>query len=65
MTLDEIRTIREKQSLETIGMTSEQLHTYFSKGADCLEKMIEEKRKMKNSIEEMNKNVSEVGIFSP
>ena len=38
MTLEEIRTIREKQSLETIGMTTEQLHEYFSKDANNLKK---------------------------
>ena len=49
MILDEIRAIREKQSLETIGMTTEQLHAYFSKGADALEKMMKEIRQEKSN----------------
>ena len=49
MTIDEIRAIREKTSLKTMGMTTEELQAYFAKGAADIEMRIAEIR-MKNSI---------------
>jgi len=45
MFIDELRTIREEISLETIGMTTDQLNAYYKKGADEMMKRIEEVRK--------------------
>ena len=45
MFIDELRVIREKRSLETLGMTTEQLNFYYKKGADEMMKIIEEMRK--------------------
>ena len=50
MTVDEVRAIREKMSLETIGMTSEELHQYFTQGAADIKQRIEEIRKKKGII---------------
>ena len=47
MTVAEVRAIREKQSLETIGMTKEELQAYFAKGAGEIQKMVDEIRKEK------------------
>ena len=47
MTVDEIRAIREKTSLETIGMTTEELRLYFAQGATDIERRIAEIRKKK------------------
>ena len=44
MTVEEVRTIKETMSLETIGMSVGELHTYYSKGADEIKKRVEEKR---------------------
>ena len=47
MTVDEVRAIREKTSLETIGMTTEELNQYFAQGAADIERRIAEIRKKK------------------
>jgi len=52
MKLEEIKAIREKQSLETIGMTTEEAAAYFKKGADELIQMMEELKQ---------KNIDKVG----
>ena len=44
MTVDEVRAIREKKSLETIEMTTKELNAYFNNGAEAIKKMIEEVR---------------------
>lgn len=48
MTVAEVRTIREQQSLETIGMTTAELQAYFAKGASEIQKMVDEMRKEKS-----------------
>jgi hypothetical protein len=50
MTVAEVRVIREKQSLETVGMTTEELRAYFAKGANEVQKMIDEIRREKGII---------------
>ena len=45
MTLAEVRVIRERQSLETVGMTADELRAYFAKGASEAQRMIDEIRK--------------------
>ena len=45
MTVDEVRAIREKKSLETIEMTAEELNVYFDKGANEIRDMINENQK--------------------
>jgi uncharacterized hydantoinase/oxoprolinase family protein len=45
MTVAEVREIREKQSLETIGLNTEELHDYFAKGASKIQFIIDEMRK--------------------
>ena len=56
MTLDEIREIRERQSLETIGMTTAEVAAYFRKGAKKALQRIEEIRQEKaNSEKGVNK----------
>ena len=69
MTVDEIRAIREKTSLETIGMNTEELHLYFAQGARDIERRIVEIRKEKgvaiypqsddNASEPVHKNTHE------
>ena len=59
MTLEEIREIRERQSLETIGMTTEEAITYFRKGAEKALRRIEEIRQEKANTE---KNASKLVI---
>lgn len=44
MSINELRKIRERRSLETLGMTTEQLNGVFKKGADEMMKIIEKKR---------------------
>ena len=45
MTVDEVRAIREKKSLETVGMSVSELNAYYSKGANEVQKRIDEIRK--------------------
>ena len=47
MTVDEIRAIREKTSLETVVMNTVELRLYFSQGATDIERRIAEIRKKK------------------
>ena len=44
MTIDEIREIKEKMSLETVGMNTDELRSYYSKGANKIQKMIDKIR---------------------
>ena len=44
MSIDELREIRERRSIEALGMTPEQLNAFFKKGADEIMKMIMKKR---------------------
>ena len=56
MTLDEIREIRERQSLETIGMTTAEAAAYFRKGAEkALQRIEEIKQEKANSKKGVNK----------
>jgi len=41
MTLDEVQCIKEQMSLETIGMSVDELNAYHSKGASEMQKRIE------------------------
>ena len=50
MTVDEVRAIREKKSLETIGMTTEELSSYFSKGASEIQRMVDKIRKESSTL---------------
>jgi len=50
MKVDEIRAIREKTSLETIGMTTEELRIYFAQGATDIERRIAKIRKKKGIV---------------
>ena len=45
MTITEVREIREKQSLQTIGMNTEDLRDYFTKRAHKVQLIINEMRK--------------------
>ena len=45
MTVDEVRAIRERKSLETTGMSVSELNSYFSVGAKEMQKKIDEARK--------------------
>ena len=56
MTVEEVRAIREKISLETVGMTTDELHAYFAKGAVKMEKRIAEIRKEKGIVLKVAKN---------
>ena len=47
MILEEIKQIRERQSLETKGMSVEEANAYFNKGADEAMRIIEEIRQKK------------------
>ena len=42
MTIDEVRDIKEAMSLETIGMSVSELHSYYSKGAKEIQRMVDE-----------------------
>ena len=56
MTLAEIKEIRERQSLETIDMTTAEATAYFKKGADEINRIIEEiKQEKANSGKGVNK----------
>ena len=44
MAIEEIRTIKEKISLETCNMTGEELYSYYSKGAAEIQKRIDARR---------------------
>jgi len=50
MTVDEVRDIREKTSLETINMTVDELRLYFAHGATDIESRIVKIRKIKGII---------------
>ena len=54
MTLEEIKAIRERKSLETIGMTTEEAAAYFKKGADNIKKIMEELKQEKAKKEAVN-----------
>ena len=43
---DELRAIRERQSLEVAKMTFEERKEYFRKGSEAIRRVIEEKRKI-------------------
>ena len=58
MTVDEVRAIREKKSLETVGMSVSELNAYYSKGATKAQQMIDEIRKQR---EGESKRVVSVG----
>jgi len=45
MTINEVRAIRERTSLETIGMNTEELRRYFAQGATDIERQIADIRK--------------------
>ena len=45
MTINEVRAIKKKISLETIGMTTEELHQYFAQEAADIERRIVDIRK--------------------
>ena len=47
MTVEEVRAIRERKSLETTNMTAKELRAYFAEGADKAEKRIAEIRREK------------------
>ena len=56
MTLEEIKKIREKQSLETINMTTEEAMAYFKKGADEARRIMEDlKQERANAENKANK----------
>jgi len=55
MTVEEFRAIREKKSLEIVGMNGKQLHEYFKKGADAFEKDVYEMRKKDTEMEKEQK----------
>jgi len=55
MTINEVRAIREKASLETIGMTTEELRQYFAQGANDIERRIADIRKKRGiALESIN-----------
>jgi hypothetical protein len=49
MTIAEVRAVREKQSIETVGLTTEGLRAYFADGANEIQKMIDEVRREKEA----------------
>jgi len=56
MTVEEVRAIREIISLEAAGMTTDELHAYFAKGAAKMEERIAEIRKEKGIVLKVAKN---------
>ena len=58
MTVDEVRAIREKKSLETVGMSVSELNAYYSKGANEMQKRIDAIRKKR---EDESRQVASVG----
>jgi hypothetical protein len=44
MTIEEVIKIKEKMSLETAGMSVNELHAYYSTGAAKIQKMIDLQR---------------------
>nr|AGS54212.1 hypothetical protein [uncultured bacterium contig00107] len=56
MTITEVRAIREKQSLETVRLTTEDLRAYFAEGAGEIQRMIDETRKERET--ELAKTIS-------
>jgi len=51
MTVDEVRSIKERKSLETIGMSVSELNSYYSLGAIEVQKKIDEVRKSNSEID--------------
>jgi len=49
MTVKEVKAIKEKMSLETTGMTGQDLSAYYSQGAKEIQKMVEYRRKQNRS----------------
>ena len=58
MTLEEIREIRERKSLETIGMTFEEAAAYFKKGADEARRIMAELKQEKANAERLADKVA-------
>ena len=53
MSLQEIRSIREKQAIEAANLKGDVLRAYFDKGANEIQKVIDEKKlklNMKNKL---------------
>jgi len=50
MTINEVRAIREKTSIETIGMNTEELRKYFAQGATDIERRIANIRKERGIV---------------
>jgi DNA topoisomerase VI subunit B len=47
MKVAEVREIKEKMSLETVGITGRELSAFFSQGANEIQKMVKLRRKQK------------------
>ena len=47
--MDEIRAIKERKSLETVGMSVSELNAYYSKGAGEMQKRIDAIRKKQST----------------
>jgi len=58
MTVDEVREIRERLSLETAGMSIKELNSYVSVGAMEMQKKIDEARKHSSDT---NRSISAAG----
>jgi len=56
MTLEEIRKIRDRKSLETANMSIDELNAYFKKGADNIRKIMAEQRQEKEMAEKAKNN---------
>ena len=54
MTLEEIREIREKMSLEIVGMTTEEINNYYKVGKEEFLNDIAEMRKANQNIQALN-----------
>lgn len=50
MTVNEVREIRERQSLETAGMSTDELHEYYSVGAFEMQILIGRMREHNASV---------------
>ena len=59
MTVEEVRAIRERLSLETAGMSVNELNSYISVGANEMQKKIDEARK---SNAENNRTLVAAGV---
>jgi len=60
MTVDEVRSIKEKKSLETAGMSVSELNSYYAVGASEIQKKVDAIRKHRGEANQSPVSVASV-----